>query len=210
VPLVTPDKAWGYPVSPWGYDEDHELPPAVVLEGGLRCRPYVDEPWYAWDHTPAGALLALREFGAGDAGRVRAWRKHARDGTLPPVLLFHARLLGKYVILDGHVRLAAALEEGIAPPLLAAWPARERVQRTSDEVRQRMLESPPELERLPPERRVEVQNRVLLAVFSERVTCIHRPIGWPLRGGVEAWRAEVERRLRALGLEKEEIERALG
>jgi hypothetical protein len=210
VPAVTPDEAWDYPCNPGGYGEDSELPPAYMPAGGLRCPAYVDEPWNSWDHTPAGALLALRELGAGDAGRVRAWRKHARDGSLPPVLLFHARLLGKYVILDGHVRLAAALEEGIAPPLLAVWPAREHVRRVNDETRRLVWENPPELEQMPPEQRVEAQNRVVMAVFAEQVTYPHRPIGWPLGGGADAWRAEVSQRLRALDLDCGEMDGALG
>jgi len=72
------------------------------------------------------------------------------------------------------------------------------------------LENPPELERLSPERRVEVQNRIVMAVFEEQVTYTHRPIGWPLKGGADAWRAEVSQRLRALDLDRGEMDRALG
>ncbi len=56
-------------------------------------------------------VLALREPSPSDASRVKAWRKHARDGTLPPALLAWISALDAYVVLDGHDRLhAAALE----------------------------------------------------------------------------------------------------
>ncbi|MCE0446133.1 hypothetical protein LT493_18650 [Streptomyces tricolor] len=42
-------------------------------------------------------------------GRVKAYRKQARDGTLPPVLLWWVSGLDCHLVLDGHARLAAAI-----------------------------------------------------------------------------------------------------
>ncbi|MFG2111901.1 hypothetical protein ACGFRB_04560 [Streptomyces sp. NPDC048718] len=55
---------------------------------------------------------------AADDGRVKAYRKQARDGTLPPVLMWWVSGLDCGVILDGHARLAAAIAESVEPPLL--------------------------------------------------------------------------------------------
>ncbi|WP_067967055.1 hypothetical protein [Nocardiopsis trehalosi] len=60
-------------------------------------------------------VLPLRPLSAPDAPRVRALRKHARDGTLAPVLLWWVSFLDGWLLLDGHDRAAAALAEGAAP-----------------------------------------------------------------------------------------------
>ena len=53
-----------------------------------------------------------------DDSRVKAYRKQAGDGTLPPVLLWWVSGLDCHLILDGHARLAAAVAESVEPPLL--------------------------------------------------------------------------------------------
>ncbi|MBX3249991.1 MAG: hypothetical protein KF901_22630 [Myxococcales bacterium] len=46
---------------------------------------------------------------------MRSWRKHAREGTLPPVLLTYVTGWCTHLLLDGHDRLVAALAEGVLP-----------------------------------------------------------------------------------------------
>ncbi|MFI6349717.1 hypothetical protein [Streptomyces sp. NPDC050560] len=60
-------------------------------------------------------VLPLRPLPEPDSGHVKACRKHAREGTLAPVLLWWVSFLDGWVLLDGHDRAAAALAEG-APP----------------------------------------------------------------------------------------------
>ena len=153
-----------------------------------------EEEWSAgpWEDAQRdGELCALRPLGEGDAGRVHAWRKHARDGTLPPILTTYSVMIGKCIVLDGHVRLAAALEEGVKPPVLSIWPVRKVVTGVAPEDRERTWNQL-DPDALPPEKRVDAQNRVLVAAFTDRVSYEQRPVGWPLRGGVEEWNAEFE------------------
>ncbi len=63
--------------------------------------------------------LPLREMSPSDCGRVKAWRKRARAGDLPPILLGWISGLAAYVVLDGHDRLLAAKLEGVSAPFLA-------------------------------------------------------------------------------------------
>lgn len=63
--------------------------------------------------------LPLREMSPHDSGRVKAWRKRARAGDLPPILLGCISGLAAYVVLDGHDRLLAAKLEGVSAPFLA-------------------------------------------------------------------------------------------
>lgn len=60
-------------------------------------------------------VLPLRPLPAPDAPRVKAYRKHAREGTLAPVLLWWVSFLDGWLLLDGHDRAAAALAEGQQP-----------------------------------------------------------------------------------------------
>ncbi|MFF1380239.1 hypothetical protein [Streptomyces sp. NPDC058308] len=61
-------------------------------------------------------VLPLRPLPAPDDPHVKACRKHAREGTLAPVLLWWVSFLDGWLLLDGHDRAAAAaLAEGAEP-----------------------------------------------------------------------------------------------
>ncbi|WP_406490192.1 hypothetical protein [Streptomyces phaeochromogenes] len=75
---------------------------------------YID--WFV--HSGAWEVLPLRPMPDADDSRVKAFRKQAREGTLPPVLLWWVSGLDCHLILDGHARLAAAIAESVEPPLL--------------------------------------------------------------------------------------------
>ncbi|MFJ7965486.1 hypothetical protein [Streptomyces sp. NPDC096324] len=75
---------------------------------------YVD--WFL--HSHSWEVLPLRPMPDADDSRVKAYRKQAREGRLPPVLLWWVSGLDCHVILDGHARYAAAVAESLEPPLL--------------------------------------------------------------------------------------------
>ncbi|KUM97710.1 hypothetical protein AQI88_06405 [Streptomyces cellostaticus] len=60
-------------------------------------------------------VVPLRPLSPPDAGRVKAYRKHVREGTLAPVLVWWVPFLDGWLILDGHDRAVAALAEGRTP-----------------------------------------------------------------------------------------------
>ncbi|WP_338702674.1 hypothetical protein V2W30_35360 [Streptomyces sp. Q6] len=75
---------------------------------------YVD--WFV--HNGSWEVLPLRAWPEASDARVKAYRRQVREGVLPPVLLWWCSGLDTHVVLDGHARLAAALAEDTAPPLL--------------------------------------------------------------------------------------------
>ncbi|MFE9446302.1 hypothetical protein ACFYO2_47135 [Streptomyces sp. NPDC006602] len=75
---------------------------------------YID--WFV--HSSSWEVLPLRPMPDADDSRVKAFRKQAREGTLPPILLWWVSGLDCHLILDGHARLAAAIAESVEPPLL--------------------------------------------------------------------------------------------
>lgn len=83
----------------------------------------------ALDRAYYAALFDGSTFGAADwenrhtaiktidrnSGRYKFWRKQAAQGKLPPVLALLARSIHSHILLDGHLRFAAALEQGLLP-----------------------------------------------------------------------------------------------
>jgi hypothetical protein len=190
VRAIAARQASRYPVSPmeWGFGEEIAAPQS--LESILRFETFWTEDWAYRDVLPGG-VLPLRAASPEDDGRVKSWRKRARDRTLPPVLLLYVDLLAKWLVLDGHDRLQAALLEGVEPPLLGLWPVIER-ERTSGAVAQEgaLIAAEFTLRAGETPERIDRVNRMLVHNFSgPRRGTVTR--GWPLRGGLEVWRAEV-------------------
>jgi hypothetical protein len=71
-----------------------------------------------WRHMGEWEILPMRAVPDAEDGRVKAYRKLARDGILPPVLLWWISGFDCHVVLDGHARLAAALAESIEVPVM--------------------------------------------------------------------------------------------
>lgn len=69
---------------------------------------------------PHGSWLVwpLRAPSGPDAPRVKAWRRHAREGALPPIVLWSVSGLQSHLLVDGHDRLVAAALEGVTPSVL--------------------------------------------------------------------------------------------
>lgn len=97
-------------------------------------------------------VLPLRPLSAPEAPRVKAYRRHAREGTLAPVLLWWVSFLDGWLLLDGHDRAAAALAEGERPacvelvhlPAEADWRATAKTITQAHEERRARLAALPE------------------------------------------------------------------
>ncbi|ATL33043.1 hypothetical protein [Streptomyces formicae] len=116
------------------------LTPRTVFAPGIwDCDLVRDWPDASLDLLCGGGwhgVLPLRPLLAPDAPRVKSYRKHARQGTLAPVLLWWVSFLDGWLLLDGHDRAAAALAEGAPPPCveLVRLPADDAWQTTAAEI----------------------------------------------------------------------------
>lgn len=170
----------------WDLRVRHVFPPYVWHgEDFVRDWPACHLDWSArsWH-----GVVPLRPLSPPDAGRVKAYRKHARAGTLAPVLLWWVTALDGWLLLDGHDRAVAALEEGLTPPcvVLTRLLDEEDWRRQADEVAQarRRVWAEPGDERRRAER-LRAYDEVLHALpWSEG-----RTRSWPLPGGAPAWDA---------------------
>lgn len=189
-------EAYRYPISPmdWRFGQQPSAPHS--LEGVLRFERFWVEDWAPYglpseEGMFQGAVVPLREPSPAEDGRVKSWRKFARAGALPPALLLYVDLLGKWLVIDGHDRIHAALLEGGAPPLLGLWPVHEQVLAFSPEGQRSLMETAElRLRDGAPQSVVDRVNRMLLLNFEElkRGTVTR---AWVLQGGRSAWVAEV-------------------
>jgi hypothetical protein len=191
---IPASKACHYPISTmeWSFGQP-PLPPHSP-EGVLRFERFRVEAWSSYgapSEIRTGAVMPLRAPSPEDDGRVKSWRKRARDGTLPPVVLLYVDLLMKWLVLDGHDRMQAALLEGVPPPLLGLWPVREVVLPALPEKYEGIMRAAEHhLRAAETPALVDRVNRMLRVNYARhRRSTVTR--GWPLKGGLQAWRAEV-------------------
>ncbi|MFD7155188.1 hypothetical protein ACFV9C_11335 [Kribbella sp. NPDC059898] len=170
--------------------EARPLPAYSMRSDLVREYPAAYLDWFGdgWN-----GLLPLRELPPDDAGRVKAYRKQAADGTLPPVLLWWVSALDGWLVLDGHCRLVAAQAEGIEPPVvqlsLAMPPgehaevirsATEQHEQTMASVEREVAAGRPGAERV-----ADQLVRAFASLVSDGFAV--RTRGWPLPGGVPEW-----------------------
>jgi hypothetical protein len=153
--------------------------------------------WESWWINGSGAFLRAREKSPDDKSRVRALRKRARDGSLPPILVHYISGLDMFMLLDGHDRLLCAELEGAPPAFLVLWQVREQP-REPDKARGEIILR--EIEQRRNYRRsstkpleTAAENRVLIEAFDDRPRLWPITRAYPLAGGVVRWREEVAR-----------------
>lgn len=157
--------------------------------------------------------IAFRSPSPAGDGRVKAFRKLAREGTLPPVAFAWISGLQRYVLLDGHDRLHAALLEGVSPACLAvlqvsprarplAGPRAASAGAIHEQLAQALTDGPRSGGAPLP---FPTANRLLLAAFDDRDEYDVRSRALPLTGGSAVWDAEVRLALARLGEEDEDL-----
>ncbi|MEW2154754.1 hypothetical protein AB0950_05575 [Streptomyces sp. NPDC007189] len=140
-------------------------------------------------------VLPLRRLSAPDAGRVKAYRKHVRDGTLAPVLLWWVPRYDGWLILDGHDRAVAALAEGRTPQCVVLTRLRDEelwrrdAERMTEELRQHRVR----LAAHPASPGTERHRAAMEQGYGDALAELpYDPSGistWPLPGSAPAWDA---------------------
>lgn len=171
-----------------------------LLEFPARERP--SQAFVDWGLSGSGDTLALRAPSRPDAARVKAWRKVARDGALPPLLLLFVSGLDLFLLLDGHDRALAARLEGVEAPRLALSPVREVTYDADEGMRAGVTRNAARAlaEGAADDRRaLDRLNERLVRAYSAPSFLTSKTRAAPIEGGRARWVAEVERQLDALG-----------
>ncbi|MFF8274978.1 hypothetical protein ACF05T_02495 [Streptomyces lateritius] len=207
LPPIRADKARRGPE--WRYRYARWLEEAV--EGPLHAGRWVIGtrevfPPYVWDSDflsawPGGLLdwndgwngvVPLRRLSAPDAPRVKAYRKQAGDGSLPPVLLWWVTAFDGWLLLDGHDRAVAALAEGLTPRTVVLHRA-EDAERTAELIAAMTADHEALTARgFPgpdPERQYEAVARGFAWAVADTPYGEARTRAWPIPGGTAEWDA---------------------
>lgn len=167
-------------------------------EGDLWTEDLLDENWGL---NGSYTLLPMRRASRPDNGRVKSWRKRAREGVLPPVLVHYVAALTSFALLDGHDRYAAARAEGVPVPWLdvTAVSFEERYPPTASQqagwARQMEIVS-----NVSPPLPTAKINQLYQLAYDDRPRPVRACYGRVLAGGRRRWEEEVTQRLAALGL----------
>ncbi|MEI8256824.1 MAG: hypothetical protein WCJ30_14210 [Deltaproteobacteria bacterium] len=194
----------------WTFHDALSASPAVVLYPGTwRIEPpRGTEPslgWYPvvrrlseclsassgyskWSLNGSGDVFALRAPSPPDAARVNAWRKSAREGTLPPLLLFFVSGMDSWLLIDGHDRLQAALLEGVTPAVLLLSSVRTDRWTVDPEAIARVERGlAKQLEHPLTPAQIDGVNRRLIEIHREPSNTFPRTRAWAIPGGRETW-----------------------
>ncbi len=186
--------------APPGHRPEPEQSRWAVVQGltGYARQPLAG--YVSWGGGYTHVLFGLKPPQELSPSRLKVWRKRARDGTLPPLLAFFVSGLDCFVVLDGHHRWRAAIEEEQPVPVLTLWPA--QAYSLPPRERDRAM-----VERLslqqnggrPGDRPLGVERLNALAIDAWREETDVSPLtrAWPLPGRFAQWRAEVLARLDA-------------
>ena len=131
---------------------------------------------------------------------MKSWRKRAREGTLPPVLVHAVSALDMFVLLDGHDRFAAAVAEEVPVPWLHVSGLTFTPRRIDPGLQAVVAREVERLMTLVPAVPSASINALCANAFDDRPWPSRVCFGRPLAGGVRQWDQEVTRRLAALGL----------
>lgn len=159
----------------WGGDLVRDWPSA-----------YLDWFGMGWN-----GVIPLRPLSDPQDGRVKSYCKHAREGTLAPILLWWISGLDGYLLLDGHDRLVAAREEGLSRPaslILARGLDAEARQAAMAQIEANAQQVLAEVGPHGARARDAVQRsfgEAAAAVALDRAPTLC----WPLPGGAPAWDA---------------------
>lgn len=143
----------------------------------------------------AADIIALKEHEP-DSARLKWWRKKVGEQTLPPVLLWYVAFLDRYLILDGHQRLAASLLEQQPCPLLVLYSVTE-VPVASDPLKQQRL-----LAALAPNIPVDRLNGLLIKLFDDSPHYLPVTRAWAAPYAVDDWESELTGYLLHRGLDE--------
>nr|WP_315207387.1 ParB/Srx family N-terminal domain-containing protein [uncultured Albidiferax sp.] len=146
-------------------------------------------------------LLSLRRPTLPDDGRLKWWRKKAREQALPPILVWYLGCLDAYVIIDGHTRLQAAVLEDQPPAFIVAFSAKERRWPLDTQRQEHIVQELTQVGGTPRRKSlsIDAMNTILIAAFDDRPDLQPRTHAWATIPSETHWLAEVKARLAEVG-----------
>lgn len=161
-----------------------------VVYSGKEALDISNPYWINWMCSGSAEILPIKKEPRDDSGRVKWWRKKAREGTLPPVLLWYLNCLDAYIIVDGHSRLLASKLENIVPEIIVAYSSVEFKYEIPESKKSGVLKSLKNRKNRRPLSTEEI-NEVLLETFENRPMSNPRTFSTAVPDFNKVWENEV-------------------
>jgi hypothetical protein len=123
--------------------------------------------WINWWTNGSCELINMKPKPDINSGRLKWWRKVAKENKLPPVLIWYLNCLDAYIIIDGHYRLYAALLENVKPDLILVYSVNEQ-NIITDKYRQEKIEKSLSVQIANHPESIDKINNVLIEAFDNR------------------------------------------
>ncbi len=160
--------------------------------------------WIDWVGSGGtGQLLALKAPPAKNEGRVKWYRKLIKENRCPPILVWFISALDATIILDGHCRLSAYIEEGIKPEILALSTFMEINDKPDLKKRKNIEKALSQTKHSIPTDRI---NSLLIEAYDNRpkAAIFTKSIG--TRNFSDSWDKQVRQFLKKPDIDKDELE----
>lgn len=123
-----------------------------------------------WTFSGNSTLIPLKNFPIPSDGRLKWWTKKVKEGTCPPILIWYVHSLDSYLIIDGHYRLKASMNENRLPKILVLNQIFEEQIKKNDSVKEKIVQNIEFLQKNQKKEKLNVKeiNNLLIHAFDER------------------------------------------
>lgn len=124
-----------------------------------------------WDINSTSVLIPIKDKPQPEEGRLKWWRKQVKEGVCPPIFVWYLNVLDAYVIIDGHCRLQAFLDEDVFPKILVLNEVRLRPYQLDQEVKGNLLSGVDYINKkqnIEDGKKVEKMNKLLIRAYDNR------------------------------------------
>lgn len=161
--------------------------------------------WIDWWLIGGKDLISTKPQPNLQMGRLKWWRKIAKEQKLPPILIWYLNCLDAFIIIDGHLRLTAALLENIVPDFILAYSVNSEVI-VKDKKRQDKIVNSMTNRLKMKSMSVDKINSILIEAFDERAHLKAVTVSQALPNMEVEWEKEIKEML--VKINKEDMERA--
>ena len=126
--------------------------------------------WIDWGIDGSGGLFSLKHLHSAEDGRIKWWRKKAKEQLLPPILAWYLTCLDAYIIVDGHDRLVASILENIPFDLIVVYSAYEIQNVRDPKIQERLIQYVASEITLTRKNHLSIErlNQILIRAFDNR------------------------------------------
>ncbi len=160
-----------------------------------------------WGLCGNSTIIPIKKAPIPTDGRLKWWTKKVKEGNCPPILTWYVNSLDAFVLIDGHYRLKACMNENKLPQILVLNQIIEEHFKKDDSVKEQIVRGIELRQKNQKKEQLNVKevNNLLIHAFDNRpsIRPITKSVG---KSGFEAlWVSEVLRFKDKTGIDSREL-----